>query len=160
MFWPWSGLLSAFAGIPGPLERTHNGFVFERYSYRSRCLIFMARWSAQRRGGVYIEPEDLLHALIRDDRKELSVIFGAVFPGAEASGDFYSEDHKPFFSESAARTLLRELREQPDLLVIETAEEKREPAPHVDMPVSRSLKQILALVAEAHQNDKKIIEPL
>lgn len=120
----------------------------------------MARWSAERRGGLYIEPEDLLHALIRDDREELAVIFGALFPGAQASDELFSGDHKPFFSESVARTLLRELREQPDLLVIDTAGEKREPAPHVDMPVSRSLTQILGLVAQAHQNDKKIIEPL
>ena len=120
----------------------------------------MARWSAQRRGGLYIEPEDLLHALIRDDRGEWAAIFDAVFPGAEVSSDVSAGDHRPFFADSMARTLLKELQEQPDRLVMETSGEKYEPVPHVDMPVSNSLKQILALVARTHQNDGKIIEPL
>ena len=38
-------------------SHTHNGPMFERYSHRARCLIFMALWSARRRSGLYIEPD-------------------------------------------------------------------------------------------------------
>ena len=69
-------------------------------------------------------------------------------------------DHLPFFSDGVARTLLRELHEDPDPLSRETPGEKREPVPHVDMPVSRSLKDVLALVAKARQDDTRTIEPL
>jgi len=48
-------------------------------------LIFMALWSARRRGGLCIEPEDLLHDLIREDRGELAAISAEVFPGAAAA---------------------------------------------------------------------------
>jgi hypothetical protein len=134
--------------------------VFERYSYRARCLVFTALWSARRRGGLYIEPEDLLHALIREDRGELASIYGEVFPGAAASAEFSAGDRRPFFPDTVARTLLRALHEDPDPLRRDTQDEKREPVPHVDMPVSRSLKEVFALVATAHRNDRKDIEPL
>jgi hypothetical protein len=134
--------------------------MFERYSHRARCLIFMALWSARRRGGLYIEPEDLLHALIREDRGELAAIGAEVFPGSAAPDEFSAGDHRPFFSDGVARTLLRELHEDPDPLSRETPGEKREPVPHVDMPVSRSLKEVLALVAKARQDDMRTIEPL
>ena len=64
------------------------------------------------------------------------------------------------FSDGVARTLLRELHEDPDPLSRETPGEKREPVPHVDMPVSRSLKEVLALVAKARQEDTRTIQPL
>jgi ATP-dependent Clp protease ATP-binding subunit ClpA len=134
--------------------------MFERYSQRARCLIFMALWSARRRGGLYIESEDLLHALVRDDRGEFAAISAEVFPGTTDSDQFSTGDHRPFFTDDVARTLLRELNENPDPLSRETAGEKREPAPHVDMPVSRSLKEVLAWVAKAHRDDTKSIEPL
>jgi ATP-dependent Clp protease ATP-binding subunit ClpA len=134
--------------------------MFERYSHRARCLIFMALWSARRRGGSYIEPEDLLHALIREDRGELAVISAEVFPGAAAPDELTAGNHRPFFSDGVARTLLRELHEDPDPLSGEAPAEKREPAPHVDMPVSHPLKEVFSLVAKAHRDDTKTIEPL
>jgi ATP-dependent Clp protease ATP-binding subunit ClpA len=134
--------------------------MFERYSHRARCLIFMALWSARRRGGLYIEPEDLLHALIQEDRGEFAAISAEVFPGAAAPDEDSARDHRPFFSDSVAKTLLRELDEDADPMTPETPGEKREPVPHVDMPISRSLKEVLALVAKAHQDDTKTIEPL
>ena len=48
--------------------------MFERYSDRARRLILMALWSARRRGGAYIEPEDLLHAIIREDRGDFAAL--------------------------------------------------------------------------------------
>ena len=129
---------------------THNGPMFERYSYRARCLIFMALWSARRRGGSYIEPEDLLHALIREDRGELP----AVLNGNSVAS------RRPFFSGSVATNLLRDLHEDTEPMNADAGSERREPVPHVDMPISHSLQRVLALVAKAHQDNTKIIEPL
>jgi ATP-dependent Clp protease ATP-binding subunit ClpA len=131
--------------------------MFERYSHRARCLIFMALWSARRRGGLYIEPEDLLHALIREDRGEFPATSAEVFPGSVFPNEFSARRQPTFFSDGVARTLLRELNEDQDPLSRETPGEKREP---VDMPVSRPLKEVLALAAKARQDDTRTIEPL
>src|ERR1019366_4590784 len=140
--------------------------MFERSSYRARCLIFMALWSARRRGGSYIEPEDLLHALIREDRGELPAISAEVFPGADG-GELpaglnrnSAAGRRSFFSGSVATNLLRDLHEDTEPLNADARGERREPVPHVDMPISHSLKTVLALVAKAHQDNTKIIEPL
>jgi ATP-dependent Clp protease ATP-binding subunit ClpA len=132
--------------------------MFERYSDRARCLIFMALWSARRRGGSYIEPEDLLHALIREDRGEFPAISAEVFPGAAAPNENSAASRRSFFSGDVATNLLRELHEDTDPLNAEAR--GGEPVPHVDMPISHSLKRVLALVAKAHQDNTKIIEPL
>jgi hypothetical protein len=108
---------------------------------------------------LYIEPEDLLHALIREDRGEFSVIGAEVFPGATAA-ELPPGEHRPFFSDAAARTLLRELHEDPDPLRLKPPAEKREPAPQADMPVSHSLKRVLELAANFDPNHRKTIEPL
>lgn len=150
---------SEFAVASGS-SRTHNGPMFERYSDRARCLIFMALWSAGRRGGSYIEPEDLLHALIREDRGEFPAISAEVFPGAGAPNENSAASRRSFFSGNVATNLLRELHEETDPLNAEARGERREPVPHVDMPISHSLKKVLALVAKAHQDNTKIIEPL
>lgn len=134
--------------------------VFERYSERARRLIVMALWSARKRGGSHIEPEDLLHALIREDRGEFAAIGSEVFPGALPPEALSALDSRPFFSDSVARTLLRELREDPAPLTREAPAEKRDPVPRGDMPVSRSLSEVLTSVAKAHKDDTKIIEPL
>jgi ATP-dependent Clp protease ATP-binding subunit ClpC len=134
--------------------------MFERYSERARRLIFMALWSARRRGGPYIEPEDLLHALIREDRGEFATLSTEVFPGISGPIEIPASGHRPFFSDDAARNLLGKLHEGTDSPNLETPGSKREPVPQVDMPVSHSLKHVLALVAEAHQNDIETVEPL
>jgi ATP-dependent Clp protease ATP-binding subunit ClpA len=131
--------------------------MFERFSHRARRLILMALWSARRRGGSYIEPEDLLHALLREDRGEFGAISAEVFPGAATPDKDSTLDQRPFFSDAVARTLLRELNEDANPITTETRNEKRPP---VDMTISRSLKEVLALVAKAHQDDTKTIEPL
>ena len=53
--------------------------MFERYSERARRVIFMALWSARKRGASYIEPEDLLHAVILEDNGEFAVLSVEVF---------------------------------------------------------------------------------
>jgi hypothetical protein len=134
--------------------------MFERYSDSARRLLFMSLWSARRRGGSYIEPEDLLHGIIRDDRGEFGVISHEVFPGCAAPDEESVGKRHPFFPGDVAADVLRELHEDPDPLSRPTAGDKLEPAPHVDLPVSRSMKDVLTLVAQAHQHDTKTIEPL
>jgi ATP-dependent Clp protease ATP-binding subunit ClpA len=134
--------------------------MFEWYSDRARILIATALWSARRRKGSYIEPEDLLHALIREDRGNFTAISTEIFPGATAPIKQPAGAHRPFFADDVATNLLRELHEDAELLDAGKQSGKLEPVPHVDMPVSDSLKYILALVAKARQNDKQIIEPL
>jgi ATP-dependent Clp protease ATP-binding subunit ClpA len=134
--------------------------MFERYSERARRLIFMALWSARRRGGSYIEPEDLLHAIIREDRGEFSAISARLFPGSSAPNEDPAGSHGPFFLGTVATDLLRELHEDTEPLGAETPSEKREPVPHGDMPVSQSLKNVLALVGKVHEDDTKTIEPI
>ena len=134
--------------------------MFERYSDAARRLIFMALWSARRRGGSYIEPEDLLHAVILDDRGEFAAFSSEVFPGYVAPKEESVGIPRPFFAGDVAADLLQELHENPDPLSRKTSGDKPEPVAHVDMPVSHSLKEVLALVAQAHQHDTKTIEPL
>jgi ATP-dependent Clp protease ATP-binding subunit ClpA len=63
-------------------------------------------------------------------------------------------------SGSVATNLLRELQEDTSPVKAETPSEKLEPVPHFDMPLSESLKQVLGLVARAHQDHTKAIGPL
>lgn len=133
--------------------------MFERYSLRARQVIFVALWSAKRRGGSYIEPEDLLLALIREDRGEFAVIGAQLFPGAPGLANL-AGSHRRFFSDAVATSLLRELHEDTDRLKAATPGNRREPMPRGDVPVSRGLKEVLLLVAKAHQQDTKTIEPL
>jgi ATP-dependent Clp protease ATP-binding subunit ClpC len=132
--------------------------MFERYSERARRMIFWALWSAKRRGVSYIEPEDLLHALIREDRGEFAAVSAEGFPGAAAPNENSAGNRPPFFDASVAANLLRELHEDPERLNAETRGEKKQGP--VNMPVSHSLNKLLASAYEAHQNDPKTIEPL
>jgi len=68
--------------------------------------------------------------------------------------------HRPFFDHDVAIDLLRKLQEDTPGLSAEAGGGKRQPVPHVDMPVSRSLVHVLGLVATARHNDAKAIEPL
>jgi ATP-dependent Clp protease ATP-binding subunit ClpA len=135
--------------------------MFERYSDRARQVIVIALWSAWRRGGSHIEPEDLLHALIREDRGEFTALSTEVFPGAPSRIESPAAGHRPFFADEVAKTLLQELGEEPDRQTRDTPSGRLEPVPHVDMPVSESLKQVLASVARiTRKRDSKRIEPL
>jgi ATP-dependent Clp protease ATP-binding subunit ClpA len=133
--------------------------MFERYSYSALRLILIALWSARRRGGSYIEAEDLLHAIVREDRGEFAAISSEIFPRHVAARQD-SVANRPFFSGDVAADVLQELHEDPGILSRQTRGDKLEPVPHVDMPLSGSLKRVLALVDPAHRHDKKTIEPL
>jgi len=135
--------------------------MFERYSDGARRIIIMAVWSARNRGGSYIEPEDLLHALIREGRGEFVALAAEIFPGG-APVPIHDPDggHRPFFADEVARKLLRELHADTDPLKAEVGTGKLEPGPHVERPLSHSLKRVLGFVAKAHQNDTTVIVPL
>jgi|SRR5579862_3706993 len=134
--------------------------MFERYSEGARRLIFAALWSARRRGGSHIEAEDLLHALIRYDRGEFRAISAEVFFGAPADYEHAAKSRPRFFSDDVAKNLLRELHEDADPMSAAPRGEKVQATPHSDMPVSDSLRKVLALVAQARQGDMKTVEPL
>ena len=124
--------------------------MFERYSVRSRYVIFIALWSARRRGGSYIEPEDLLHALVREDRRDIATPWAEIFPGSPALSA-ESGGARPFFTDDTAQNLLTALEEP----------SKGDPAAKGDMPVSHSLQDLLGLAAKiAQRKDTKTIEPL
>lgn len=129
--------------------------MFERYSDRARKVIVMALWSARNRGGSFIELEDLLHGLIREDRGEFTALAGEMLPGFPVVSG-----HNPFFTVEAATVLLRELGEDPEPRSAGAQARNLEPAPAVDMPASHSLQHVLELAAKARQNNAKTIEPL
>ena len=104
--------------------------LLERFSDRSKMVIFLTRVDGGRRGATALEPGDLLEAIIKEDQGELAKHFvGAV----TQSGPI--REPKPFFSpEVAAKALLR----LHDILP------QHEPvAESVDMTMSPSLQHIL-----------------
>jgi ATP-dependent Clp protease ATP-binding subunit ClpA len=124
--------------------------MFERYSKRSRQVILIALWSARRRGGSYIEPEDLLHALVREDRRDIGTPWAEIFPGSPAPSA-ESGGARPFFTDDTAQNLLTALEEP----------SKGDPAAKGDMPVSHSLQDLLGLAAKiAQRKDTKTIVPI
>jgi ATP-dependent Clp protease ATP-binding subunit ClpA len=131
--------------------------MFERYSEPARRVIMLAVWSAQKRGAAYIEPEDLLHALIREDRREFAAAMVEMHPN-QPRIEQPAEDRRPFFTDTVAQSLIQELHEQPVLLTAEPPGGRLEPVPHVDLPVSRDLKHILTVAAS--DTVSKIIQPL
>ena len=124
--------------------------MLERYSARARSDIFLALGCARRRGAAYMEPEDLLHAQVREDRRDLAAT-AELFAGGTAPMGWLGSDHPPLFPDDVAEKLLRALEDPPE----------GDPAAKDDTPVSRSLKQALASAANiAQERDSRTIEPL
>ena len=113
--------------------------MFDRYSERARQVIFISRWFAEKRKGLYVEPEDLLRALIREDRGESLSLLTEVFPDVPVPSEQPTIGHRPFFDDNAATDLLRELQDEAPGLSTEARDTKRQTAPLVDMPISHSL---------------------
>lgn len=134
--------------------------MFDRYSDRARQVIVLALWSARDRGGTSIEPEDLLQALIREDRGEFDAFTPEIFPGTPAGIADRSGARRSFFTSEAAASLLADLHTDPEPHAPTAPPAKPEPAPAVDLPVSASLKHVLELAAQSGQNDASTIEPL
>ncbi len=120
--------------------------MFESYSQRARLVIILALHVARKRGGDYIELDDLLEAIIREDRGE----FPSMIDGA-AQGAFPARDAARFFPDTAAQALLTTLDTGPRGSLIRTG----------DMPLSRAAKKVLARAG--HNSDvahPRTIEPL
>jgi len=121
--------------------------VFERYSHRARILIFLALDVARKRGGDFIELDDLLEAIIREDQGEFPSMFAEAMQGAAASVTRAVR----FFPETAAEALLATLDTRPRGLQIRSG----------DLPLSRDVKKALARAADNTGDGKtSVIEPL
>lgn len=116
--------------------------MFERYSHRARILIFLALDVARKRGGDYIELDDLLEAIIREDQGEFPSMFPEIARGSS------SPAAARFFPETAAQALLATLDAPPRGSQIRTG----------DMPLSRPVKQALARAGD--NTGTSVIEPL
>ncbi len=93
--------------------------MFERYTEKARRVVFFARYEANQLGSRYLEPEHLLLAVIREDKKLLHQFL-------------------------SARGASEDIREQ-----IEARATKREEiSTSVDMPMSADAKRVLAYAEE------------
>src|SRR5262249_57819794 len=65
-----------FRGPPAAVAScfARRGTVFERYSEKSRRIIFFARYEASQLGARAIEPEHILLAIIREDARLLDSV--------------------------------------------------------------------------------------
>ena len=106
--------------------------MFERYSEKSRRVVFFARYEAAQLGGRAIEPEHLLLAIIKED----PLLAQGVLPGGEDGG--------------------AEIRKR-----IEAAMGHEPKAgASVDLPVSSSGKKVMRIAAdEAEKAGDQLIEP-
>ena len=124
--------------------------MFEDFSERSVLVVFLARTGAGRRGAAFLEPVDLLDAIVREDQGELA----AKFPGAVTrSGPLQPPEH-PFFSQEKALQILSAIEH--------VLPPKAEPlANSVDMECSPALAEVFAdataLALELHHNK---VQPL
>jgi hypothetical protein len=85
----------------------------ERYSNRARSVIFLAVGSARRRGAAYIESEELLQALVLEDRRDLAAGTAELFAGSPAPMKWLGSDHRPFFSNDINRETAENVEEPP-----------------------------------------------
>jgi ATP-dependent Clp protease ATP-binding subunit ClpA len=111
--------------------------MFERYSKRALRVMILSRWAAGKRGASFIELEDLLESLIREDQGEFSAAMSAMYPGTPA---MVEQDiaRRAFFSEDEARKLLN---------VVE-APSHGTPVLSQDMPIAKPLGTALKAAAK------------
>lgn len=124
--------------------------MFEDFSERSVRVVFLARMGAGRRGAAFLEPVDLLDAVVREEQGELA----AKFPGAVTSSGPLQPPEHPFFSPEKALQILSAIEH--------VLPPKAEPlADSVDVECSPALAEVLtdasALAMELH-HDK--VQPL
>jgi len=92
-------------------RQTNNEFMFDRSSQRARQVIAISRWFAEKRGGSYIEPEDLLRTLIREDRGASPSLLTEMFTDLPVPSKQPTIGHRPFFDDNVPTDLLRELQD-------------------------------------------------
>ena len=111
----------------------------------------MSLWVARKRGGPFIELEDLLEALIREDQGQYPVASSEMLPGSPYMEELVSERQSFFPPEIAGRLL--------------AALEGRSQGPAVtsygDMPLSRPMKLALESAMRIAEGEiAATVEPL
>jgi ATP-dependent Clp protease ATP-binding subunit ClpA len=125
--------------------------MFEDFSERARRLIFFSRKVAGERGAAAIEVEDLMQALVLDDRAD----YAKVFPESAVPGAARMElpTHRPFFTAEVAAEVQRKLEP-----LLPNAGPVRG---SLDMPVSPALVRILKAVKDrSKESHDGQVEPL
>jgi ATP-dependent Clp protease ATP-binding subunit ClpA len=128
--------------------------MFESYSTRALRVIFIARFTAGRRGGPFIDVEDLLSALILEDQGEIGKALSELRNLHDGSPAGYPrKEHHSFLAPEQAADILQQ---------IQAALPQSDPLPtSTDMRVSPELSQILAAAADIPKRFHKTqLEPL
>jgi ATP-dependent Clp protease ATP-binding subunit ClpC len=126
--------------------------MFDHYSERARRVVFLARVAAGKRGATYVDTEDLLVALIREDQRQFLMATRAMSPGRGSPPPEQAHLPEPFFSEDMAESLLQASEGPP----------QGPPVPQgTDMPISEAMKKALKLAAEiADRHQHKMVQPV
>jgi hypothetical protein len=127
-----------------------NGGMFDRFSARGRCVVFVSRVCAGNRGAEFIELRDLLEALVREDRGELAD--GMALNAEERNLTWQVETVTGFFSATLASRILKAL----------AAPVAGPPVPQgIDMPLAKDARAALERAFEvADEMRHEQVEPL
>jgi hypothetical protein len=99
--------------------------MFDKFSSRSRIVVFVARFAAGERGSNAIDVEDLLVGLVSEDQGTHGSMLSKFFGGGKGvESSFPAPTHKQFFDPTIAATLLRSIEDSvPHLEPISTSTE-------------------------------------
>src|SRR5580704_2605089 len=98
--------------------------MFDKFSSRSRIVVFVARFAAGERGSNAIDVEDLLMALVAEDQGTHGSMLSKFFGGGKGDPGFPTPIHKQFFDPAVATSLLNNIEESvPHLEPIATSTE-------------------------------------
>jgi ATP-dependent Clp protease ATP-binding subunit ClpA len=86
--------------------------MFDKFSSRSRVVVFVARFAAGERGSNAIDVEDLLVGLVSEDQGTHGSMLSKVFSdGKGVESGFPTPTHKQFFDPAVAASLLNNIEE-------------------------------------------------
>jgi hypothetical protein len=98
--------------------------MFDKFSSRSRIVVFVARFAAGERGSNAVDVEDLLIGLVTEDQGTHGSMLSKFFGGGDVDSGFPTPTHKPFFDPAVAASLLKNNQESiPHLEPIPTSTE-------------------------------------
>jgi hypothetical protein len=108
--------------------------MFDKFSSRSRIVVFVARFVAGERGSNAIDVEDLLVGLVSEDHGTHGSMLSKFFGGGEVDAGFPTPTHKPFFAPAVAASLLKNIEKSiPHLEPIPTS---------IEIPLSGELSRV------------------
>lgn len=85
--------------------------MFDKFSSRSRIVVFVARFAAGERGSNAIDVEDLLVGLVSEDQGTHGSMLSKFFSGGDVDSGFPAPTHKQFFDPAVAASLLNNIEE-------------------------------------------------